>query len=55
MSRKGKGTILSWSYEHTPISETVVLKQMKARPVDMNVIQIYAPAMGKENEEVGDM
>lgn len=37
------------------VSERVVLIQMKTTPVDINIIQIYAPMLNKEEEEVENM
>lgn len=38
-----------------PISERITLIQMKASPVDINIIQIYAPTLDREDEEVENM
>lgn len=39
----------------TPISERVMLIQMKSTPVDINIVQVYAPTLDAEDEEIETM
>lgn len=38
-----------------PVSERVIVLQLEARPVNINIIQIYAPTTDKSNEEVDEL
>ena len=38
----------------TPISERVLLIQLVATPVNINIIQVYAPTADKPDEEMGE-
>uniref|UniRef100_A0A8D8Y176 Craniofacial development protein 2 n=3 Tax=Cacopsylla melanoneura TaxID=428564 RepID=A0A8D8Y176_9HEMI len=54
---KGVGIILTkkmagYVSNFIPVSDRVMLVQMKARPVDINIIQVYAPTADKGDEEV---
>lgn len=37
------------------VSERVIVLQLEARPVNINIIQIYAPTTDKSNEEVDEL
>lgn len=57
---KGVGIILTkkmnaYVCNFIPITERVMLIQMKARPVDINIIQVYAPTADKEEQEIQDL
>lgn len=54
----GVGMILSQKIgrcvkSFTPISPRVMLVQLKGSPIDINIIQIYAPTTDKDDNEVG--
>uniref|UniRef100_A0A8D8Q4X5 Craniofacial development protein 2 n=1 Tax=Cacopsylla melanoneura TaxID=428564 RepID=A0A8D8Q4X5_9HEMI len=55
--QKGVGIIVTNKIAHsvtnfTPISERVMLIQMNARPVNLNIVQVYAPTTDGTDEEV---
>uniref|UniRef100_A0A8D9EV91 Craniofacial development protein 2 n=1 Tax=Cacopsylla melanoneura TaxID=428564 RepID=A0A8D9EV91_9HEMI len=57
---KGVGIILTKKMaacvtNFIPISDRVMLLQLKGRPVDINIVQVYAPTADKKDEEIYEL
>lgn len=57
MHEQGVGVILSAELARclksfTPISARIMLLQLSGSPIDINIIQVYAPTMDKEDEKI---
>uniref|UniRef100_A0A8D9EQ38 Craniofacial development protein 2 n=1 Tax=Cacopsylla melanoneura TaxID=428564 RepID=A0A8D9EQ38_9HEMI len=60
MHEKGVGMILTKRMagcvtNFIPVSDRVMLLQMNARPVNINIIQVYAPTADKDDEEIFEL